>query len=140
MTRNIELVQRGYRALARRDWDEAFRDAHPDFEFEVRFGPNAGTHRGRQAVQRRFDDLAAAFDLFEIEPEEFFERGEFVVVFVRFRLRPKNSGAEFEMAIAHVWRIENGKARSLRGYERDAPEVVGVLNPEGAGSASDKDS
>jgi len=125
---NVELVRAVYEAFNRRDWDAAFRDADSDFEFTIQRGPHAGTHRGREKVQELIQDQASAFDLWVIEPEEFFERDDLVVAFVKFRLRPKGSSAEFEIRIGNLWTIRNGKGVSLRGFpQREAAlEAAGL--------------
>ena len=124
---NVEIVRSIYEAFNRRDWDAVFRDAHPDFEFTLkRYQP--GAHRGRQKVQEIIEDQAIAFDLWTIEPEEFFENDDQVVAFVKFRLRPKGSAAEFEIRTGTLWTFRDGKAVSAEGFpEREkALEAAGL--------------
>ena len=116
MSENVELVRTVYDAFNRRDWGEAFRFADPDFEFSIQRGPNAGVHRGREEVQGMLEDQASAFDRWEIEPEEFFERDDLVVAFVKFLLRPKDSDAEFEIRIGTLWTIRDGTVVSADGF------------------------
>lgn len=125
---NIELVESIYKAFNRRDWDAGFRDADSAIEFTIQRGPNAGAHRGRAEVQALLEDQASAFDLWVVEPEEFFERDDLVVAFVKFRLRPKDSSAEFEIRIGNLWRIRDGKVLSVRGFpdREDALEAAGL--------------
>ena len=125
---NVELVRSMYEAFNRRDWDSAFSLAVPEFEFTLKRGPSAGSHRGREEVQRVIEDQASAFDLWIIEPEEFFERGDVVVAFVKFRLQPKGSAAEFEIRIGALWTIRDGKLLSAEGFpEREkALEAAGL--------------
>ncbi len=125
---NVELVRSMYEAFNRRDWDSAFGLAAPEFEFTLKRGPDAGHHRGREEVQRIIEDQASAFDLWIIEPEEFFERDDVVVAFIKFRLQPKGSDAEFEIRIGTLWTIRNGKLLSAEGFpEREkALEAAGL--------------
>jgi ketosteroid isomerase-like protein len=125
---NVEMVRAAYDAFNRRDWDATFRDAHPDFEFTIQRGPSAGTHRGREQVQALLQDQAAAFDVWAVEVEEVFDSGDQVVAFVRFRLRPKGSSAEFEIRIGNLWTFRNGKVVSTRSFpEREkALEAAGL--------------
>ena len=113
---NVELVRSVYEAFSRRDWDSAFSLVVPKFEFTLKRGPDAGSHRGREEVRRVIEDQASAFDLWIIEPEEFFERGDVVVAFVKFRLQPKGSNAEFEIRIGNLWTIRDGKLLSVEGF------------------------
>jgi ketosteroid isomerase-like protein len=125
---NVELVKSIYESFNRRNWDAAFRLADPDFEFSIQRGPNAGVHRGRETVQAVLQDQASAFDLWVIEPEEFFETDDLVVVFVKFRLRPKDSSAEFEIRIGTLWAVRDGKVLSARGFpdREEALEAAGL--------------
>src|SRR3954453_3951142 len=113
---NVELVRSIYEAFNRRDWERAFGLAAPEFEFTLQRGPNAGPHRGREEVQRVIEDQASAFDLWIIEPEEFFERDDVEVPFVKFRLQPKGSDAEFEIRIGTLWTMRDGKLLSAEGF------------------------
>jgi ketosteroid isomerase-like protein len=127
---NIEIVRRVYDAHNQRDWDAAFRDAHPEFEMTFQRGPNAGTHRGRERVQAMLLDQRAAFDSWIAEPLEMHESGEQVVVIIRNRLRPKGSGAEFEFRNGHIWTIRDGTILSLVGF----PSPEEALEALGCGS------
>jgi len=128
MSENIELVRSTYECFNRRDWDGLFRNADPGFEFTLQRGPNAGTQKGREQVQRMLQDQGSAFDLWVIEPEEFFERGDMVVALVKFQLRPKDSTAEFEIRIGTLWTIRDGKLISARGFpeRQEALEAAGI--------------
>jgi ketosteroid isomerase-like protein len=125
---NVEIVESIYKAFNRRDWDALFRDADSDIEFTIQRGPNAGPHRGRDEVQALLEDQGSAFDLWVIEPEEFFERDDLVVAFVKFRVRPKGSSAEFEIRIGNLWTIREGKILSVRGFpsREDALAAAGL--------------
>ena len=39
---NVEVVRAAYDAFNRGDWNAAFRDMHPDFEFAMQHAPNRG--------------------------------------------------------------------------------------------------
>ena len=90
---------------------------HPEIEAhdppEV---PDAAVHRGRAAVRRDWEETAGLFEDFSIDVEKSFDRGDEVVVFLRFRGRGRDSGAELAAPMAHVWTIRNGKAVRLRQF------------------------
>ena len=115
---NVEIVRRSYDAGNRGDWDAAFRDAAPDFEVTFEAGPNAGTYRGREALESVFRDMLSGFDFWIMEPVEFRESGDQVVVVVDHRLRPKGgTSGEFEFRNGHVWTIREGAVLSMVGFE-----------------------
>jgi ketosteroid isomerase-like protein len=47
---NVEIVRSIYEALNRGDWEAAIRPTDAEFEVTFQRGPNAGTHRGRDAI------------------------------------------------------------------------------------------
>ena len=49
---------------------------------------NPGTYRGLEEAMRFFEDLLEPFEEVTVDPEEFFERGDQIAVFVLVRLRP----------------------------------------------------
>jgi ketosteroid isomerase-like protein len=114
---NARIVARLYEAINRRDFDAGFELVAADFEWRV---PDraifAGTHRGREEVERVIDAQLEVFEEFEIVPEEFFEKDDQVVVFVRQRARGGASGVEVEIRIGHLWTFRDGTPASLEVF------------------------
>jgi ketosteroid isomerase-like protein len=112
---NVEVVRSILEAFNRGDWDAINHHVHSDFELTTPTrGLDAGTFRGREENQGYWEDWFAPYEAVTTEPEEFFERGEQLVVFVRTRLRPKGGSAEFEVQTGHLWTFRDGTAVSLR--------------------------
>ncbi len=106
-----DVLRAEYAAITRGDWEAVFRNAHPDFELKAPDeSPLAGTYRGREAARRTFQEFFEPFSEVHAEPEEFFERGDRVVVFLLLRSRPKGSDATVEIRAAHLWTIRDGRA------------------------------
>jgi ketosteroid isomerase-like protein len=123
----IEMLRLGYEAFNRGDWDAAARFAHPEFELQTADrAVNAGTYRGTEAVRRFFEDLFEPFEEVVTEPEEFFEHGDQIAVFLLVRLRPAGSSALVENRIGHLWTMREGKAARLAIFPRreDALEAA----------------
>jgi ketosteroid isomerase-like protein len=126
---NVETLRAGYEAVNRGDWDSAFRAMHPDFEWKTADQvPLAGTYRGPEEVRRFFEDQRKAFEEVLFEQEQFFERGDRIVVFLLGRLRPRGSSATVEIRIAHLWTMRNGKAARCEAFpvREEALEAVGL--------------
>jgi ketosteroid isomerase-like protein len=134
---DIETLRAGYEAFNRGDWDVIVRDAHPDFELRTADRvTNPGTYRGPDEARRFFEDLFEPFEQVVTEPQEFFERGDRIVVLVLVRSRPRGSSAVVENRIGHLWTMRDGKAVGFQIFpERDkALEAVGLseedISPE----------
>jgi ketosteroid isomerase-like protein len=131
---DIEMLRAGYEAFSREGWDAVLGQAPPDFELKTADrATSPGVYRGPDAVRQFVEDFFAPFEETSAEPEEFFERGERIAVFVRIRSRPKGSTAIVENRVGHVWTIRDGQAVGFEIYpEREkALEAIGVA-PEDA--------
>ena len=124
----MEVVRSVYESLNRGDWEAVFSASHTDFEMTTDRGPVAGTYRGQEAVKRQVEDGLWPFEAWAFEPEEFFERGDQVVVFVRIRSRPKGATVDMEVRIGHLWTIRDGLLRSLKTFavREEALEAAGL--------------
>jgi ketosteroid isomerase-like protein len=108
---DVETLRAEYEAISRRDWDALFEEAHPDFELKTPDrGPEPETFRGREAARRAFEDFFEPFEEVLAEPQEFFERGDHVVVFFLLRSRPMGSNAAVEIRAGHLWTMRDGRA------------------------------
>jgi uncharacterized protein len=126
---DIEMLRTGYEAFSRGDWEAVFRQAPPDFELLTADRiVNPGTYRGPEAARRFFEDLFEPFEEVVVEPQEFFERGDRILVLVVVRSRPRGSSAVVENRIAHVWTLRDGQAVRFQIFpERErALEAVGL--------------
>jgi ketosteroid isomerase-like protein len=126
---DVETLRLGYEAFNRRDWDAAFRGADPDIEFKTADRvTNPGTYRGAEEVRRFFEDLFEPFEEVVSEPQEFFQRGNQIVVFVTVRSRPTGSTGVVENRIGHLWTMQNGKVVRFEIFpEREkALEAIGI--------------
>ena len=99
---NVEVVRSAYDAFNRGDWDAAFRDMHPDFEFAMQHAPNPGPHRGRKEARAHMEDGLAAYEAFSREVDDLREGGEQVVALIRVRVRPNGTTAEIENRVGHL--------------------------------------
>jgi ketosteroid isomerase-like protein len=86
------------------------RFAHPDLVIDLTANVlNPGVHEGFEGFRRFVDEVGEAWAEFRMEPEEFFEAGEDVVVFVRARGTGRGSGLQVDADVAVVCRLRDGK-------------------------------
>jgi ketosteroid isomerase-like protein len=128
-TAEIERLRAIYEAVSRGDWDTAFRGAPPDFELvPPDTNPIAGTYRGRAEIGGFFEELWAAFEEVDVEPEEFLESGDRIVAFLHLQFQPKDSTAMMQMRVAHVWTMRDGEAVRCQVFREreEALEAAGL--------------
>jgi uncharacterized protein len=93
--------------------------------------PDRETRFGREGVRQLFASYMEAFDALRLEPEEFIEVGDELVVSLRQRVRGKGSGAEVVGRVVHVWTIRGGEVCGLRIFG-DKDRALAALRSEGA--------
>ena len=110
---NIEKLRQAYEAFSRGDFDDALTFAHPDIEF---FPPgNAAPYRGIERFRAWMEP--DAFDRQVIEPLEFIDAGNKVLVKQHVKSRGTGSGIELEGRSWSVWTVnEDGLASEWRAF------------------------
>ena len=142
---NVEVVRGAIAAFTRGeletlktagDWYHADVEFHEDPSF-----PDAGVHRGADAIEAHFRQFLDSFDAYSFEVEEILDAGDSVVVVNRQQGRGKGSGAEVDMRNAWVFAFRDGKIQRITPYwERaKAIEAVGLSDagPPAVGRSSD---
>jgi ketosteroid isomerase-like protein len=125
---NVEVIRRGYEALARGDVDAALACLHPEVEVAAGRLPGVGEIRGREAFREFVAELFSAFDEVRLEPERFIDAGEKVVVPVTQTMRGRGGGVEVVNRIFAVWHVRDGLAIQMDAYadEQKALEAAGL--------------
>jgi ketosteroid isomerase-like protein len=124
---NVEVVQRAIAALIRRDLDAAVGESDPDVvvDWSRSAGLEAGIFHGHQATRDFWSTLLEMWDRIIVLPDEFIERGEYVVVPNRTLLRGRN-GVRVEARAAFVVRVRNGRIIEWRLYQATAEALKAV--------------
>jgi uncharacterized protein len=73
-------------------------------------------HSRDDVLHKVFEPISELFDSFQLDPREFYGDGDTVVVVGSFKLRPKGVSETLDVPFAHVWRLLDGKAVSMRNY------------------------
>jgi uncharacterized protein len=111
---NVELVRRGYELYARGELEQIAELFSPDANLAGAgglgiAGTAAGTRFGPDGFLGSAHEATEAFDDYRVEPEEFVDAGDSVVVVVSISGRGRESGLELEMHVAHLWTVRDGK-------------------------------
>jgi ketosteroid isomerase-like protein len=84
-------------------------------------GSAAGTRHGPEGFLRSIEEALEAFEDYHVEPEDFIDAGDIIVVPVRISGRGRGSGLEMEMRLAHLWALgSDGKVVRSEIYETTA--------------------
>jgi ketosteroid isomerase-like protein len=115
---NVEIARKGYEAHNRDGPYAILNFLHSEIEWgtpEQDVNP-AGSFHGHAGVRQFLDEFFEVFEDAEIEPEEFIDVGERVLVSFRFKAKARGSKIEVEEQWAHVWTLRDGKAVRLDQY------------------------
>jgi ketosteroid isomerase-like protein len=116
---NVEIVREALEALLERDEGTIGRLVDPELEFHGTVGglQEGEVARGRAEIERVFEneDLAA-WEVRRLDPEEFIDAGDSVVVLIHEYRRGRGSGIEVEAETAMVLKVREGRVVRMQGY------------------------
>ena len=124
---NVKIVRAAIQAFNAGDWEEVLSRADPDFEFDLSrgIGPDRGVYR-RDQMPRYWTEFAAHWQTVRIEPHEFIEAGEHVVVAWSLRGVGRD-GIEVETHVTWTWTPTDGKVMRVAYF----PTREGALKAAG---------
>ena len=125
---NVEIVKRAGESLERRDWQAGTDLFDPNVELH---GTVGGLEEGK--ILRGLSEIVRAFETendevwedHRIEPQEFIDAGDRVVVLQREYQRSK-SGAELVIDTATVLDLRDGRIVRMQGYMNPAEALAAV--------------
>jgi ketosteroid isomerase-like protein len=115
---NVNLARRGYEALRSGDLDGVLEMLHSEVSVEVHTGrPDLPeVLHGHAGFLENLQGLTDVFQDIEIEPEEFIDLDEHLVVPIYTAGHGRASGIKVENRVVHIWTIQDGKATRFRVY------------------------
>lgn len=121
----LQIVRASYEAFGRGDIPTVLSLWHPDLTWtEPAGGHYAGTYTGPQAVLGGvFADLTVTWTGFTVEPDEFLDAGDAVVVLGHFTGAHTATGKPFRVRFAHIVRVRDGL---ITAYESVADTALFV--------------
>jgi ketosteroid isomerase-like protein len=114
---NVEIVKAWYDAYNREDWDAFYKDVAPGFEVDLSraVGPWRGVF-GLDQVRRLVGEFSETWESARLEPHEFIEAGDLVVVPATQHLKGRG-GIEVVASATLVWTIRNGAIERVSMYQ-----------------------
>jgi ketosteroid isomerase-like protein len=129
---DVQRLRGAYAAFNEGGIEAILERLTPDFKVKDReTSPDRQTLYGREGIKQLFDSYMEAFDALRLEPEEFIDAGDQIVVSLCQRIRGKGSGAEVAGHIAHVWTMREGAVQGLRIF-KDKASALEALEVEDA--------
>lgn len=122
---NVEIVQQGFEhfaATGEPHW-ESFDEAVEVHDHDTM---DQDGYRGHAGVGRWLEDWGAAWSGFTMEPEEFLDVGERVVMVFRMKATGRSSGAAVERQDAMVFAVRGGKVVRIDYYNSRQQALEGV--------------
>jgi uncharacterized protein len=130
MSQNVNLARRGYEALAAGDLEQVLELLDPDVSVEVHTGrPDLPEMlHGHAGFLENLKGLTEVFEDIEIEPEEFIDLDENLVVPIYTAGHGRVSGIKVENRVVHIWTIRDAKVTRFRVYgtKQEAFEALGL--------------
>jgi ketosteroid isomerase-like protein len=126
---NVERLQAMYDAFnLDKDFDLEFLTPDVEFRQPDEIGGGDGVYHGREGVARGLKSLVEIFGDVRAEPEEFFDAGTSIVVFVSLSGQVRGSSARVEAPFAHIWRFRGEQVDQWHVYpdRQQALQAVGL--------------
>jgi hypothetical protein len=128
---NVEIVREVFEASTGGAWERVAHLIDPEVEFRGTIG---GLEEGRvahgvpQIIQQFETEDLEAWEERRLEPEEFIDAGDEVVVLMHEYRRGRGSGVELESDTAVVFAVRDGRVARIQGYmDRNAAlEAAGL--------------
>jgi ketosteroid isomerase-like protein len=126
----VEIVRSLYESFLRSDWDRIAELADPNVEYHGTVGGLEEGRGGRGVQQMRQvfeeDDLEA-WDERRLEPEEFIDAGDQIVVLQREYRRGRGIGVELVNDTAAVFDVRDGRVARFQGYMNPKQALEAVV-------------
>jgi ketosteroid isomerase-like protein len=125
---DVQTLRDAYAAFGRQDipavlaaFDEGIEWTTPETL------PYGGTCRGHDGVLAFFGELGRQWQELSVEPQEFLDAGDAIVVLARDR--GAGAGGPLDVLAVHLWRMRDGKAVSFT----ETMDTASVLKALGTG-------
>jgi uncharacterized protein len=115
---NAELVRAAFERWNRREHESLLEQIDPDVEITVATSQLAGgePYRGHAGYREWTAAMEESFEVWQINPEVFRERGDDVVVLGQMHLRGRGSGVELDQPAGWVVEVRDGKMTRFQAF------------------------
>jgi uncharacterized protein len=130
---NIEIVRRSLEAFGRGDFDTAFAAYDPDIVWcTAADEPDQQTYRGIAGLRSFIESIDELWEnrfAGTMEFEDFIERGDWVIVPWRARLRGRGSGISVDVNETYAVQVRDGRIARVDEYREVEQALAGLDRP-----------
>jgi ketosteroid isomerase-like protein len=127
---NVEVIRQALEVINRRDTEAALRYIDPEVEASTAIisGAEGNIYRGHEGFREWMAESAATFEEIRMQPEEFRDLGDDVLLIGRIYARGRESGVEIDSATAWLFTLRGSRIVRVRGYlnPQEALEAAGL--------------
>jgi ketosteroid isomerase-like protein len=126
---NVDVVGRSFEAFNTRDVNELVSLSTPDCEWlPFRAQLEGIVYRGHEGVRRFVSDIEDDWEVYQVDPLEFHDRGELVAVVGQVRAVGRGSSVDIDSIAGFVFELQRGRIRHVTSHSNPeaAREAVGV--------------
>ncbi|MGZ5386650.1 MAG: nuclear transport factor 2 family protein [Solirubrobacterales bacterium] len=129
---NVKVVREAFESFLRGDQERTAQLVDPEVEFHGTVGglQEGQIAHGQSQIDQQFEEVdLEAWEERRLEPEEFIDAGEDVVVLLHEYRRGRGSGVELETKTAVVVAVSGGRVVRIQGcMDRDAALAAAGLS------------
>ena len=133
---NVELIRKMYAAFGTGDV-QTILDSVADNAEWVNYGPAtipyAGSRSGKTQIKEFFVAIANSTNGGKVIAENFIAQGENVVAIGRYKATVRNTGAEINTPVAHLFTVRKGKVVKWEGFSDTAAVADAHVGKRAAG-------
>jgi ketosteroid isomerase-like protein len=118
---NVAIVRGAYEAFKKGEVEELMSLTTPDFVLKASAATDGAEHHGPQAMEEIFVAIRARWDEFRLEPLEFYEEGDCVLVLGTLVTKGPQEG--MASTAGQLWTLKDGKVASMEAF-LDSEEAI----------------
>ncbi len=115
MAGRIDQTRERYEAFNQGDIEGATQDWADDFVWQGSNStdlPGGGEHTGKDEALQVLQQAVGAWDEFDLQPDEFLEEGDTVVVLAHSHVEKDGNSAK--LPVVHIWRWQGDEIKRLQ--------------------------
>jgi ketosteroid isomerase-like protein len=115
---NVDRLREGFEAFNRDGVEAILELIDPDFEAKTppELSVEPDTYRGHEGVRRYFESFYDVMEYVQLNPTEFIDAGDDVVIPMVVSVKGRDTGIEVDQHVVQVWTMRDGKAVRVRAY------------------------